>query len=100
MVKSVKFFQDETTYGSYNAFWTSENLIGTPLINLGVKYHLGHTTGGNYKAYRTTSILSAGLLGAVSVINSPLMNIRCVRDATWATKSAAANYEPMPVYPN
>ncbi|MGJ1224719.1 hypothetical protein BCY89_15275 [Sphingobacterium siyangense] len=88
------------TYGSYNAFWTSENLIGTPLINLGVKYHLGHTTGGNYKAYRTTSILSAGLLGAVSVINSPLMNIRCVRDATWATKSAAANYEPMPVYPN
>jgi len=88
------------TYGSYNAFWTSENLIGTPVINLGVKYHLGHTTGGNYKAYRTTSLLSAGLLGAVSVINSPLMNIRCVRDATWAAKSAAANYEPMPVYPN
>ena len=88
------------TYGSYNAFWTSENLIGSPVINLGVKYHLGHTTGGNYKAYRTTSVLSAGLLGAVSVINSPLMNIRCVRDATWAAKSAAANYEPMPVYPN
>ncbi|WP_313154586.1 hypothetical protein [Sphingobacterium multivorum] len=88
------------TYGSYNAFWTSENLIGSPVINLGVKYQLGHTTGGNYKAYRTTSILSAGLLGAVSVINSPLMNIRCVRDATWAAKSAAADYEPMPVYPN
>lgn len=88
------------TYGSYNAFWTSENLIGSPLINLGVKYHLGHTTGGNYKAYRTTSVLSAGLLGAVSVINSPLMNIRCVRDATWAAKSAQASYNPMPVYPN
>lgn len=88
------------TYGSYNAFWTSENLIGSPLINLGVKYHLGHTTGGNYKAYRTTSLLSAGLLGAVSVINSPLMNIRCVRDATWAAASAQASYNPMPVYPN
>ncbi|AIM38978.1 hypothetical protein KO02_21470 [Sphingobacterium sp. ML3W] len=88
------------TYGSYNAFWTSENLIGSPLINLGVKYHLGHTTGGNYKAYRTTSLLSAGLLGAVSVINSPLMNIRCVRDATWAAKSTAPGYNPMPVYPN
>ncbi len=88
------------TYGSYNAFWTSENLIGSPIINLGVKYQLGHTTVGNYKAYRTTSILSAGLLGAVSVINSPLMNIRCVRDATWAAKSALASYEPMPVYPN
>lgn len=87
------------TYGSYNAFWTSENLIGSPLINLGVKYQLGHTTGGNYKAYRTTSLLSAGLLGAVSVINSPLMNIRCVRDATWAAKSAQPSYNPMPVYP-
>jgi len=105
VINNLITLQLGNTYGKYNAFWTSENLIGTPLINLGVKYHLGHTIdpligSDTYKAYRTTSLLSAGLLGAVSVINSPLMNIRCVRDATWATKSAAANYEPMPVYPN
>ncbi len=90
------------TYGNYNAFWTNDNLIGSPLINLGVKYHLGHTTpiSNRYKAYRTTSLLSAGLLGAVSVINSPLMNIRCVRDDSWATKSVLPTYNPMPVYPN
>lgn len=105
VINNLITLQLGNTYGKYNAFWTSENLIGTPLINLGVKYHLGHTIdpligSDTYKAYRTTSLLSAGLLGAVSVINSPLMNIRCVRDATWATKSAAADYEPMPVYPN
>lgn len=94
------------TYGRYNAFWTSENLIGSPIINAGVKYHLGHTTivpiilTREYKAYRTTSLLSVGLLGSISVINSPLMNIRCVRDDTWAASSALPNYNPMPVYPN
>lgn len=89
------------TYGRYNAFWTNENLIALPpIINLAVKYHLGHTTGGNYKAYRTTNLLNAGLLGSISVINSPLMNIRCVRDDTWTTKSALPTYNPMPVYPN
>lgn len=92
------------TYGSYNAFWTNENLIASPIINAGVKYHLGHTAeiplvGERYKAYRTTSLISIGLLNSISVINSPLMNIRCVRDDTWASKSENPNYNPMPVYP-
>lgn len=93
------------TVGQYTSFWTSENLIGTPILSAGVTHFLGHTDTGflspnkGAKGYRTTNILSLGLLGgAVDVINSGMMNVRCVRDATW--NPSAPGYDPMPVYPN
>ena len=94
------------TYGSYNAFWTSNYLFGTlPGVTIGVKYHLGHTTivpiilNREYKAYTTSSAFSIGVLGSISVLNTPLMNIRCVRNEDWAELSELPNYNPMPVYP-
>ncbi|PRD52034.1 hypothetical protein [Sphingobacterium gobiense] len=91
------------TAGRYAAFWTNDRALGLPLdiANLGVMHYLGHTHSGvlvlnpGPKAYQATNLLSVDLVG-IDVLKSSLMNVRCVRDASW--NPAAIGYNPTPDY--
>jgi hypothetical protein len=39
-------------------------------------------------------VLNIDLLGTLNVVNSSLMNVRCVRDASW--NPTAPGYDPNP----
>lgn len=98
------------TGGKYTAFWTNDRSLSLPLglADLGVTHYLGNLYSGlppfgtnrGYKGFRSTNILGISALGSVDVIKSSLMNVRCVRDATWAAKSVDPSYNPNPALPN
>jgi len=94
------------TGGKYTAFWTNDRALSLPLniADLGVTHYLGNYYTGplglnsGYKGFRSTNLLGISLLGAVDVIKSSLMNVRCVRNGSWNPN--AAGYNPNPVLPN
>lgn len=95
-----------STQGQYAAFWTNDRALSLPfdILNLGVMHYMGHRTGNgitgfDFKAYKTTNLLSLDLAG-LNVLKSSVMNVRCVRDASFAAKSALPTYDPNPVLPN
>lgn len=90
------------TVGSYSAFWTNDRALGLPLdiANLGVLHYLGHThnlgfLGSSPKAFEGSNLLAIDALG-IDVVKSSLMNVRCVRDASWNPN--VTDYDPNPDY--
>ncbi len=99
--------------GNYNqagAFWTSQSatdadlggLLGD-LADLGARSFigtdraiLGGILGRRAWASNSIGLVNLDLLSGINVLSSPLMNVRCVRDASWTTASQAPGYDPMP----
>ncbi len=93
-------------FGEFATFWTSNTVTGNVLglnldglANIGAYgFSGGRTLLGGSSASKSLGVANIGLLGSVSVIKTPFMNVRCVRDNTWVTKSASESYNPMPDY--
>lgn len=91
--------------GGQAAFWTETELLNAgTLLTIGAWSYLGYTGGldlgllGSIDVARGAA--GSGLLnlnlGGLSLVNSALMNVRCVRNPDWNTISTAPNYNPNP----
>lgn len=87
-------------------FWTSDRLLETELLSLGIGAgawsYMGYTApaGGVLPprperaiGSRGAGILNINALG-LGVIESPFMNVRCVRDVNWNPNATGYNPEP------
>lgn len=97
-----------STHGSNAAFWSSQNISNTTLggvlggvIDLGAWSWSGRNAkillgllGESAFTAKSAGVLNIGLLGAVNVIQSPFMNVRCVRNSAWNPN--ASGYVPEP----
>lgn len=87
--------------GTSGAFWTNQqgvNLLG--LVGVGAWNYLGYTGrtligGAVPKGSAAAGLLDIDLVG-INLVSSALMNVRCVRDASWETVRASATYNPYP----
>lgn len=105
------------SFGQQAAFWTNSTITNYTIpsllnLNLDVLVSLGAWSYmGNNRSLLSTGLFpravavkglgvldNVTLLGSIEVLNSDLMNVRCVRtpDATWNTVSKAPGYDPMP----
>jgi len=68
--------------------WSYLGYTGSPLLNIGSKFGVGSMS---------ANLLNIDLLG-LNLVESSLMNVRCVRDATWQEIHKKPGYKPDPVY--
>ncbi|MFZ4861569.1 hypothetical protein ACL9RF_05235 [Sphingobacterium sp. Mn56C] len=91
------------SYGNNAAFWTREegiNLLG--IAGIGAWSFSGYSAGVTRDTpvgAKSVNLLNIDLLG-LNLVASSLMNVRCVRDATWQVKHKQPGYKPDPVYIN
>jgi len=91
--------------------WSSDRLLdsellGLNLVGVGAWGYMAYTApaGGLVPprpkraiASKAAGVLNLNALG-LGVIESKFQNVRCTRNANWATQSAQPGYNPMPVY--
>jgi len=97
-----------STHGSNAAFWSSQGIEDTviggvlgsgDLLDLGAWSWAGRNAAilGLFQSpftSKSAGVLNIGLLGPVNVIQSPFMNVRCVRNSAWNPN--ATGYAPEP----
>ncbi|MDR2275237.1 MAG: hypothetical protein LBF27_30275 [Sphingobacterium sp.] len=86
--------------GTTAAFWSIDRVADLSIIEVGAWGYIGRTQDPVLGGPRSVASRGAGALNIdlldLGLVGSGFMNVRCVRDATFAAKSAVAGYNPYP----
>lgn len=98
-----------STHDASSGFWSNQDINNANLggalggvVNLGAWGFAGRSARflglGPFLPFANQSlgVLNISVLNLIDVIQSPFMNVRCVRNPNWTTISQAAGYNPEP----